>query len=159
MYDRNGRTRAARCGCGSLTVTTTGEPAAVYACGCLSCQRKSGSAFTYSAVYPEAAVSMAGEVVLSAGACRGIDGQSMMVAALEDGANQAGELAAGADLQEGPRAGLVHGLDLGDDTNSRSDSGGSKLDPSCHKSVERNTVSDRTRDAEWTNAMGWVERG
>jgi len=54
------RKRTARCGCGSLTVTTTGEPADVYACSCLKCQRMSGGTFSYCAVYPEAAVSVAG---------------------------------------------------------------------------------------------------
>lgn len=52
--------RLARCGCGSLTVTASGEPVQVYACSCLDCQRESGSAFTYLAVYPEQAVSSAG---------------------------------------------------------------------------------------------------
>ena len=53
--------RTARCGCGNLTVTTSAEPLEVYACSCLNCQRKSGSAFSYCAVFPEAAVSIAGE--------------------------------------------------------------------------------------------------
>lgn len=53
--------RTASCGCGNLTVTALGEPLQVYACSCLNCQRESGGAFTYSAVYPEAAVSIAGE--------------------------------------------------------------------------------------------------
>ncbi len=55
------RERTARCGCGNLTVTTSGEPSEVHACSCLNCQRESGSAFTYGAIYPEAAVSIAGE--------------------------------------------------------------------------------------------------
>ncbi len=55
------RERTASCGCGNLTVTTSGEPSEVYACSCLNCQRVSGSAFTYSASYPESAVSIAGE--------------------------------------------------------------------------------------------------
>jgi hypothetical protein len=54
-------TRTARCGCGSLTVTTVGEPAAVYACACLRCQQKSGGAFTYSAVFDDHAITTAGE--------------------------------------------------------------------------------------------------
>jgi hypothetical protein len=52
--------RLAQCACGSLQVTTAGDPLDVYACGCLVCQRKSGSAFTYSAVFPEASVAVAG---------------------------------------------------------------------------------------------------
>lgn len=54
------RERTAGCGCGGLTVTTRGEPAEVHLCSCLNCQRESGSAFSYTAVYPEAAVAVAG---------------------------------------------------------------------------------------------------
>jgi hypothetical protein len=54
-------TRTARCGCGNLTVTVRGEPFGVYACSCLLCQRKSGGAFTYSAIFAETTVSVAGE--------------------------------------------------------------------------------------------------
>jgi hypothetical protein len=53
--------RTAACNCGSLSVTVRGEPVEVYACSCASCQRRSGSAFTYAALYPEAAVRIAGE--------------------------------------------------------------------------------------------------
>jgi hypothetical protein len=53
--------RTASCGCGALTATVTGEPVTVYVCSCLVCQRKSGSAFTYAAVFPSAAVAMTGE--------------------------------------------------------------------------------------------------
>jgi hypothetical protein len=53
--------RTASCACGNLQATTTGEPLDVYACSCLVCQRKSGSAFSYSAIFPAAAVSVAGE--------------------------------------------------------------------------------------------------
>ncbi len=55
------RERTASCGCGNLTITTSGEPFAIIACSCLNCQRQSGSAFSYFAFYPEAAVSIAGE--------------------------------------------------------------------------------------------------
>ena len=55
------RARTARCGCGNLTVTTSVEPLEVYACSCLNCQRESGGAFSYGAIYPEAAVLIAGE--------------------------------------------------------------------------------------------------
>jgi len=54
-------TRTARCSCGNLTVTTRVDPSDVYACSCLNCQRQGGGAFTYSAVFPGAAVSIAGE--------------------------------------------------------------------------------------------------
>ena len=43
---KDAQPRRARCGCGNVTVTTSGEPLAVYACSCLSCQRESGGAFT-----------------------------------------------------------------------------------------------------------------
>jgi hypothetical protein len=51
----------ASCACGALTVATRGQPLEVFACSCLNCQRESGSAFTYSAVYPQADVSLSGE--------------------------------------------------------------------------------------------------
>jgi hypothetical protein len=53
--------RTAACACGKLSVTVRGAPADVYLCGCTSCQRRSGSAFTYAALYPEPAVTIAGE--------------------------------------------------------------------------------------------------
>ena len=53
--------RTASCGCGDLTVTASGEPLDVYLCGCRNCQRETGSSFTYAAVFPETAVSIAGE--------------------------------------------------------------------------------------------------
>jgi hypothetical protein len=56
-----GGTRIAQCGCGGLTATVSGEPVTVYGCSCVACQRKSGSAFTYAAMFPSAAVAIAGE--------------------------------------------------------------------------------------------------
>ena len=53
-------TRVARCGCGALTATVRGEPVTVYGCSCLACQRKSGSAFTYAALFEESAAAVAG---------------------------------------------------------------------------------------------------
>jgi hypothetical protein len=53
--------RTARCACGNLTVTVRGEPIDVYLCSCLDCQRGSGSAFSYAALFPESAVSVVGE--------------------------------------------------------------------------------------------------
>lgn len=53
--------RTASCSCGSLTVVARGKPADVYACSCADCQRKSGSAFTYAAIYSASAVTIAGE--------------------------------------------------------------------------------------------------
>ena len=52
--------RTARCGCGALTATVAGEPKLVYACACLRCQQKSGSAFAYSAAFPQDAVTTSG---------------------------------------------------------------------------------------------------
>ncbi|MFP6743810.1 MAG: GFA family protein [Alphaproteobacteria bacterium] len=55
------RERTASCGCDNLTVTTSGESSGVWACTCVNCQRETGSTFGYFAMYPEAAVSIAGE--------------------------------------------------------------------------------------------------
>ena len=53
--------KTAACACGALGVTVAEPPANVHICSCLECQRRSGSAFTYTAFFPEAAVSVAGE--------------------------------------------------------------------------------------------------
>jgi hypothetical protein len=53
--------RVARCACSSLMVTARGEPIDVYLCSCTACQRGIGSAFSYAAIFPESAVSIAGE--------------------------------------------------------------------------------------------------
>lgn len=53
--------RTARCACGNLTVATRGEPVDVYLCSCLDCQRGTGSAFSYAALFPESAVAVAGD--------------------------------------------------------------------------------------------------
>ena len=50
----------ARCLCGALMAAARGEPAEVYACSCVDCQRKSGSAFTYAAIFREADVTLEG---------------------------------------------------------------------------------------------------
>ena len=50
--------RIAQCGCGALTATVSGDPVTVYSCSCVNCQRKSGSVFTYAAVFPSAAVTL-----------------------------------------------------------------------------------------------------
>ena len=52
--------RQASCPCGALIVITRGEPRQVYACRCVDCQRRSGSAFTYAAIYPADDVTVAG---------------------------------------------------------------------------------------------------
>jgi hypothetical protein len=56
--------RTAKCSCGSLTAIARGEPAHVYACSCVECQRGTGSAFSYAAIYPERAVTVAGGATL-----------------------------------------------------------------------------------------------
>jgi hypothetical protein len=55
------RERTASCLCGNLTAIARGEPVAVYLCSCRDCQRRSGSAFTYAALFPESDVTVAGE--------------------------------------------------------------------------------------------------
>lgn len=53
-------TRSARCQCGKLRLQATGEPAAVVACSCTECQRRTGSVFGVGAYYPEAQVTISG---------------------------------------------------------------------------------------------------
>jgi len=53
--------RTARCACGNLTVATRGEPVDVYLCSCTACQRGTGSAFSYAALFLESAVTIAGD--------------------------------------------------------------------------------------------------
>jgi len=56
----NTTSRVARCGCGALTAAVRGEPATVYLCACRNCQIKSGSAFSYAAVFAADAVTLNG---------------------------------------------------------------------------------------------------
>ena len=44
--------RTAECACGRVQVTVEGEPIAVATCHCEFCQRRTGSAFQVSAVFP-----------------------------------------------------------------------------------------------------------
>jgi hypothetical protein len=53
--------KTARCGCGGLTLTASEAPQSVHACACTDCQRGTGSAFSYSAFFPESAARIAGE--------------------------------------------------------------------------------------------------
>jgi hypothetical protein len=56
------RTRTATCSCRGVELVLAGEPRRVYACSCLECQRATGSAFAYRAIYADSAVlSMKGE--------------------------------------------------------------------------------------------------
>jgi hypothetical protein len=52
--------RTAACACGALKVTASGAPTWVHACSCTECQKRSGSAFSYSAFFPESAASIEG---------------------------------------------------------------------------------------------------
>jgi hypothetical protein len=54
--DKAEKLRVASCACGSLRVTVKGEPSRVNICSCHMCQKRSGSAFSYTAFFPEAAV-------------------------------------------------------------------------------------------------------
>lgn len=49
-------TRTATCSCGGVRLVLAGEPRNVYACACLECQRSTGSAFAYRAIYPDRAI-------------------------------------------------------------------------------------------------------
>lgn len=48
--------RIASCGCGSFRLTVSGEPRRVYLCACSQCQRATGSAFAWRAIFPESAI-------------------------------------------------------------------------------------------------------
>ncbi len=55
-------TRAAECACGRVHITVEKEPLAVVTCHCEFCQKRTGSAFQVSAVFPEDAnVEITGE--------------------------------------------------------------------------------------------------
>lgn len=53
--------RVCECACGALRLEVTGEPARVYTCSCLDCQKLSGSAFTYRAFFPASAITVKGK--------------------------------------------------------------------------------------------------
>ncbi len=56
------KTRTARCCCGDLTITVSGEPNFVHTCHCDYCQRRTGSVFQVSALFgADQVVSRAGE--------------------------------------------------------------------------------------------------
>ena len=50
------RLRKATCSCRHVELLLAGEPRHVYACACLECQRCTGSAFAYRAIYPDTAI-------------------------------------------------------------------------------------------------------
>ena len=50
------KVRVAACGCGGLKATVIGAPERVNVCSCENCQRRSGSAFSYTAFFPDSAI-------------------------------------------------------------------------------------------------------
>jgi hypothetical protein len=56
-----GKLRVASCACGALRVTTRGEPSRVNICACHICQKRSGSAFTYTAFFAQSDASVEGD--------------------------------------------------------------------------------------------------
>lgn len=51
----------ASCQCGQLTVDLPGSTAAVVACHCIACQRRTGSPFGLAAYYPHEQITVHGE--------------------------------------------------------------------------------------------------
>lgn len=51
------------CRCGQVHISVQGAPVMTFACHCTGCQRMTASAFSLSAMYPEAAVTIQGETV------------------------------------------------------------------------------------------------
>jgi hypothetical protein len=52
--------RRAECSCGQLSATCSGEPLRISVCHCLDCKRRTGSAFSFTARFAEADVTIAG---------------------------------------------------------------------------------------------------
>src|SRR5262249_48447211 len=48
--------RTASCSCGQLSISVSGSPNLVAACNCLQCQKRTGSAFGISSLWPKSAV-------------------------------------------------------------------------------------------------------
>jgi hypothetical protein len=53
--------KIAACACGALTVSLRAPPQWTHACTCLDCQRRSGSAFSYTAFFQDSDATIAGE--------------------------------------------------------------------------------------------------
>ncbi len=53
--------RMAKCGCGQLSVTVTGEPEAIAMCNCYACQRRSGSQFGSGAFFQRSNAAISGD--------------------------------------------------------------------------------------------------
>lgn len=54
-------THEAVCSCGQLRAEVDGDPVRVSACHCLACQRRTGSAFSVQARWPQEAVRISGK--------------------------------------------------------------------------------------------------
>ena len=57
-------TRTARCSCGGLAATAHGEPARNSVCHCLNCKRRTGSAFAWTAHWPDDQVERRGDATI-----------------------------------------------------------------------------------------------
>jgi len=53
--------RIAKCGCGQLSVSVTGEPDMVVMCNCTACQRRSGSQFGSGAFFQRSNAAITGD--------------------------------------------------------------------------------------------------
>lgn len=57
--------RTASCGCRRLKLTVSGEPRRIYLCACSECQRATGSAFAWRAIFPNSAIAcIEGEIAV-----------------------------------------------------------------------------------------------
>jgi hypothetical protein len=52
--------RLASCGCGGLNITASGEPIKVSACHCVSCRKRTGTAFGVAVFFEEAKTTPSG---------------------------------------------------------------------------------------------------
>ena len=52
--------REAKCACGALTARASGDPVRISVCQCLACKRRTGSAFSWNATWPEDRVERTG---------------------------------------------------------------------------------------------------
>ncbi len=55
-------TRVATCRCGQLQAVCSGEPVRISVCHCLDCKKRSGSAFSFQARWPNDAVVITGDI-------------------------------------------------------------------------------------------------
>lgn len=59
-----GITRTASCVCGTLKIRCEGDPIRVSVCHCHACKRRTGSAFSWNARWPEGATTAEGEALV-----------------------------------------------------------------------------------------------